>query len=82
MKHKLSHIDIGDVVEITSTNFKTFFLNTSDNERVIGLITCIEPGYDTMFAEEWIYYVALINGEIFSLYVNEFKVIAKANKES
>lgn len=82
MKRKPRNIDVGDIVEVTSTSFKTFFLDASNNERVIGLITRIDPGYDTMFAEEWLYYVALINGEIFSLYVNEFKVIAKADKDS
>ncbi len=82
MKHKLSHIEVGDIVEVTSTNFKTFFLDATGNERVIGLITRIDPGYDTTFADEWLYFVTLINGEIFSLYVNEFKVIAKANKET
>lgn len=82
MKRKLPNIEIGDIVEITSTNFKTFFLEITGNQRVIGLITRIDPGYDTMFAEEWLYFVTLINGENFSLYINEFKVITKANKDS
>jgi hypothetical protein len=75
--------EIGDIVEITSNNFKTFFLECdSTHDRVIALITRVEKGFDTAFVDEWIYYVALVNGEIFSLYVNEFKIIAKANIDS
>lgn len=82
MVHVRNNAEIGDIVEITSTSFKTFFLDSGNNDRVIGLITRKERGYDTSFTNEWIYYIALVNGEIFSLYVNEFKVIAKANEDS
>jgi hypothetical protein len=70
-------VKIGDIIEITSTNFKSFFLGRLNTERVIGLVTRIDQGYETSHWTEWIYYVALIDGEIFSLYENEFVVISR-----
>ena len=70
-------VKIGDIIEITSTNFKSFFLGRLNTERVIGLVTKIDQGYETSYFTEWIYYVALIDGEIFSLYENEFVVISR-----
>ena len=70
-------IEVGDIIEVTSTNFKSFFLGRHQTERVIGLVTRIDQGYETSYWSEWIFYVALIDGEIFSLYENEFVVISR-----
>ena len=70
-------IKVGDIIEVTSTNFKSFFLGRHQTERVIGLVTRIDRGYETSYWSEWIFYVALIDGEIFSLYENEFVVLSR-----
>jgi hypothetical protein len=74
-------IKVGDIVEITSKNFKTFFLEKMEaKSRVIGLVIRVDKGFDTSHAYEWLYYVTLINGENFALYRNEIKVISQGEE--
>ena len=78
---KKQKIKVGDIVEVTSKNFKTFFLEkTEAKNRVIGLVVRVDKGFDTSHAYEWLFYVTLINGENFALYRNEIKVISRGNE--
>jgi hypothetical protein len=78
---KKQKIKVGDIVEVTSKNFKTFFLEKMDARgRVIGLVIRVDKGFDTSHAYEWLYYVTLINGENFALYRNEIKVISQGKE--
>jgi len=77
-KAKPKQPELGDLVEITSTNFKMFFFGSKELDHpAIGVIINTEDNWIVDMLEDKLYTVLLITGVEFLLYATEMIVIGR-----